>query len=201
MRSTNYKSENSSFHLQHHSPCTLQLISVGNDIIRPDMACPESTYAALLLLLLEGWFRWVNPASFQDIALRHFEPEYYSMKGPIFMSFSVACLLFSMIFVLYLYDCAIFKLPCTQNFLPYLYMFDSLGAVLLGYSLYFSDTPTLYVSLTILTNFLMINALSKVFAMKKPHGLVSCHLHVVCIKISTHDFSCFSCRLKRQQLH
>eukprot|EP01031_Cornospumella_fuschlensis_P030026 gene30026-36264_t len=135
------------------------------------MACPEATYAALLLLVLEGWWRCTNPSTFREIALQHYTPEYYAFKGPAFTYFSLACLIFSMIFVLYLYDWAIFKLPCTQNFLPYLYMFDSLGAVILGYSLYFSDASALYVSLAILTNFLMINVLSKVFAKKKPEGL------------------------------
>lgn len=154
------------------------------------MACPESTYVAVILLLLEGWFRWVNSSFFLEAGLHHYEPAYYHMKGPIFLSFFLACLLFSIIFVLYLYDCAIFKLPCTQKFLPYLYMFDSLGALLLGYSLYYNDAPTLYVSLTILTNFLMINVLSKVFAKKKPEGLVSSSsIHSLSLLLHTYTSS------------
>jgi hypothetical protein len=137
------------------------------------MACDEAVYFATLLVTVEGCYRWLFPDIFSDIAVKQYEPAFYAAKGPVFVFFFVGSLCFTILFVLKLHESSIFKIFWLQAMLPYLYTVDSIGAIFLGYGLYYSHFATFVLGMVLLTNFFMINSLHRIFAKKKPDGMVS----------------------------
>ena len=131
------------------------------------MGCDEATYIAATIIIAEvvhraaygGPFVWDFPAS----------------KNIVFVSFFVLSMLSTVLFVWRFHSWSIFKNRSVQQFLPFLYMIDSIGALYLGHSLYYEHTTGVVISMTLLTNFLMLHILHGVFSGKGHNDMVRDH--------------------------
>ena len=142
------------------------------------MACNEAIYLACAVIFLESMERY---RSSYEIAI---DDSFNYWKGKIFVLFCVGSIISTIAYAKYPNVSAVCKNPNVQEYLPFIYMFDSLGGILLGYSIYYKNIVLMNVSMLILTNFFMLHVLHAVFAKKKPHGLVSYTISVVFGNIS-----------------
>lgn len=147
------------------------------------MACEESVYLALILLIIESLHR--HNLYNSNLWFEGYEDQYtltfFQWKGPIFLGFFFASLAFSFLFVLYFQKASIWSSPTIQSYLPYMYMFDPIGAILIGYGQLRSDFLIFLAGLFVLTNFFMLHVLQRIFAKKKPVGLVSSLFYFILI--------------------
>lgn len=95
------------------------------------------------------------------------------MKGIVFIAFFALSMLSTTLFVWKLHALPIFRNPRVQQFLPFLYMMDSLGATILGYSLHHKNIVGVIAAMLLLTNFLMLHILHGVFSAKGHGSMVS----------------------------
>eukprot|EP01038_Epipyxis_sp_PR26KG_P011663 gene11663-15615_t len=75
-------------------------------------------------------------------------------------------------FVLKFHTAKIFSNRKVQNFLPYLYIFDSVAALFLSLAIYLENYILFIVSMTFLCNFFLLHILHRVFNAKKPDGML-----------------------------
>lgn len=147
------------------------------------MACEESVYLALILLIIESLYR--HNLYNSNLWFEGYEDQYtltfFQWKGPIFLGFFFASLAFSFLFVLYFQKASIWSSPIIQSYLPYMYMFDPIGAILIGYGQLRNDFLIFLAGLFVLTNFFMLHVLQRIFAKKKPVALVSSPFYFILI--------------------
>lgn len=140
-----------------------------------EMGCDEATYIAAVLVFVESIHRAIEgPVSDFDRSLQPKDDLAFSnAKAYVFILFFVLSMLSTTFFVMGLHNLSVFKNPNVQQFLPFLYMMDSVGALILGYSLYIKHISGVIFAMTLLTNFLMLHVLHGVFSGKGHNDLVS----------------------------
>jgi hypothetical protein len=132
------------------------------------MGCDETTIIALFFVAIEAWVR--KDSQFERY--HGFDDSFWRWKGPCFFLFYILSV-FSTICNYYGFHLnSILNHPQVRSNLPYLYLTDSVGALILGYSLYYSHFPSFIFSLIILTNFFLVHIMHSIFAMEKPVSLV-----------------------------
>lgn len=132
------------------------------------MACDEAVIAAAVLIFIEFVSRWHqsrnNPDKyFKDTAFDDFRDDCYV----VFFMISICSTVF---YVRVLKNMSPPK--SLEWYIPLLYLFDSVGAIGLGYSLFYENRNGVLVSMTVLTNFFLLHILHTLFA-KKGGSLVS----------------------------
>lgn len=128
------------------------------------MGCDEATYLAAAIIFAETYNR-----TFQN---GPFAWDFSASKDLIFASFFVLSMLSTVLFVWRFHAWSVFKDKTVQQCLPFLYMIDSVGALCLGYSLYYESPLGVVVAMTLLTNFLMLHILHGVFSGKGHNDMV-----------------------------
>ena len=144
---------------------------------RGRMACDEAVTFAAALISLEFGCRWYQS--------RHDRDEYFGdtafddYKNHCYVTFFLISVCSTIFYVRVLNSIA---LPQSLEwYIPILYLFDSAGAIGLGYSLFYENRNGVLVSMMVLTNFFLLHILHTLFS-KRRGGLVSV-LHAFTSKI------------------
>lgn len=139
------------------------------------MACEESVYLATVLLFLEASYRYYRFRFNEDFVSdnTHFTNDFFILKGKAFFFFFAGSVFFSYFYLRYWQNWKVWSTPFVRSALPYLYMFDPLAAILIGYGQYYNHQVSFLLGLIILTNFFLIHVIQRIFAKKKPIGMVS----------------------------
>ena len=136
------------------------------------MGFDEATYLAALLIGVESVVRfvWVISSNSTDSPY-HYSP--FAMKASlVFAIFFALSMVSTALYVLRFHKWPIFKNPTVQQYLPFLYMVDSVGALILGYNLYYECIEGVVLAMIILTNFFMLHILHGVFSGKGHNDMV-----------------------------
>lgn len=136
------------------------------------MGFDEATYLAAALISIEALvrLRWV--VSGNDVGNAYYYNPFAVQASTVFVVFFAISMLSTALFVWRCHKWSIFKSPSVQQFLPFLYMIDSLGALILGYNLYHENITGVMVAMTLLTNFFMLHILHGVFSGKGHNHMV-----------------------------
>lgn len=136
------------------------------------MGFDEATYLAAALISVEALIRikWVISDNSVDSA--YFYSPFAIEASTVFIVFFAVSMLSTALFVWRCHKWTIFKNPTVQQFLPFLYMIDSLGALILGYNLYYENISGVVMAMTLLTNFFMLHILHGVFSGKGHNHMV-----------------------------
>lgn len=133
------------------------------------MACDEAVYLAIALIIFEGFVR----SDGRFLQYNELDMEIWWLKGKIFLIFHVLAMLSTALYVKGLHIMSLFEYPLVRALLPYLYLSDSFGALVLGYGLYYGNIWILSLGLLILTNLFLVHIMHGIFAVHKPSDLVS----------------------------
>ena len=137
------------------------------------MACDEAVTLAAVLISLEFGCRWYQSRHDRD---GYFEGTAFDdYKNHCYVAFFLISLCSTTLYVGVLNSVALPK--SLEWYIPILYLFDSAGAIGLGFSLFYESRNGLLVSMMFLTNFFLLYVLHTLLT-KKGGGLVSV-LHVV----------------------
>jgi hypothetical protein len=144
------------------------------------MGCDEATYLAAVLIFIEVIHRCVqNPPDDFQTPVPQYVTEFAYAKSYVFLAFFVLSMTSTALFVWKLHTLSIFKNYAVQQSLPYLYMIDSIGAICLGYSMYYRNVWGMVGAMTLLTNFLMLHVLHGVFSGKGHNDMVRSRTHTM----------------------
>jgi hypothetical protein len=133
------------------------------------MGCNEAVYIAAVLSVLEfisvlrhedetSWNSYLRDARFVDFRTHIYVVFYFlSICSTILYVEGLKSPKFN---------------PVLEPYIPFLYIYDSLAAVGLGYSLYYEDRQMMVISMIVLTNFFLLHILHTIFS-KKGGSLVS----------------------------
>lgn len=153
------------------------------------MGCDEAVYLTAFLILIESIVRFHWATFFLEDS-SELSPQLWRMKGPIFAIFYLVSLVATTGHVYGFFFKFITDNARLRNLLPYLYVTDSFGALVLGYGLYCNNIWWFLGGLLVLVNFFLIHIMHSIFSMEKPSNLVSLILFQVLITLNS--FQCFS---------
>ena len=137
------------------------------------MGCDEAVTLAAVLISLEFGCRWYQSRHDRD---GYFEGTAFDdYKNHCYVAFFLISLCSTTLYVGVLNSVALPK--SLEWYIPILYLFDSAGAIGLGFSLFYESRNGLLASMVVLTNFFLLHVLHLLFA-KRGGGLVSV-LHAV----------------------
>lgn len=133
------------------------------------MACDEAVYLAIFVIIFEGFIR----SDGRFLQYNELDAEIWWIKGKLFLLFHVIAILSTVLYVKGLHWMSLLEHPFVRTLVPYLYLTDSFGALVLGYGLYYGNSCILFFGLLILTNLFLVHIMHGIFAMHKPTNLVS----------------------------
>lgn len=136
------------------------------------MGFDEATYLAAALISVEALIRFGWVTSNNSFNSAYYYSPFAIEASTVFVVFFAVSMLSTALFVWRCHKWSIFKNPTVQQFLPFLYMIDSLGALILGYNLYYENITGVVVAMTLLTNFFMLHILHGVFSGKGHNDMV-----------------------------
>jgi hypothetical protein len=135
------------------------------------MACDEAVFLALWVCMVEYAHRCYNDESSPIFVYSDQPLTFEDFKCKVFVAFYIISLSSTFLYVEGL------KSPTVPAFLkslvPLFYLFDSVAAVGLGYSLYKENELGVIVSMIILMNCFLLHILHSIFNAKKAESLVS----------------------------
>lgn len=136
------------------------------------MGFDEATYLAACLILVEAIVRlqWITSANQADSV--HYYSPFAIQTSMVFVFFFVLSVISTALFVWRFHKWSIFKNQTVQQCLPFLYMIDSVGALVLGCSLYYENIRGVIFAMVLLTNFFMLHILHGVFSGKGHNNMV-----------------------------
>ena len=144
------------------------------------MACNEAVSLAAILISLEFVGRSYQSRQNRDEYSK--DTTFDDYKNHCYIIFFLISIFATVIYVSVLKSVALPK--SLEWYIPILYLFDSVGAIGLGCSLFYENKVGVFASMLVLTNFFLLHILHTLFA-KKGGGLVS-DLH------SAYLFLCWS---------
>jgi len=136
------------------------------------MGFDEATYLAAILVLIETVVRVQWVASGNQVDSSHYYSPFAIQASLVFIVFFALSIISTALFVWRFHKWTIFKNQMVQQCLPFLYMIDSVGALILGYNLYYENIGGVIFAMILLTNFFMLHILHGVFSGKGHNDMV-----------------------------
>ena len=162
------------------------------------MGCDEAVYAAATIIFFEVLHRWYNSSSDDGRYLK--DESFDNFKNDVYIIFYIISMCSTIIYVRGLRSPSLPKL--FEKFIPLLYLFDSVGAIGLGLSLFYEYRFGVILSMVVLTNFFLLHILHTLFS-KKGGDLVSNSYsdlisnflpsHLVCHIVKIYSHLCMLC--------